>query len=378
MSTSRNENDALNSLLGDVLSADDVTPEQLLQYVEQPNTLTAEERTSIELRIAESPELADQLRVLQNFGVPAVRSAPVIASKPHRAATPNFLQQFMQTVNEWISGSWVPAGAMAIIALAITVAVLLSRPDAPVPQIAQDDTPVDVTPDPQQSVKDEQLVAQTDPQQEIPEQQPDTVEDHRSEREKETLMLAMQNPLYVSGYEIGPNMAIRGENDEISCLAPAIADSASAQPNLYWSISEIPAKAKFLVEIVNDESGELLLSKTLKKPAAPGIQEISLEELNVMLNNDSVYQWTVTMQIDPDNPALDKFASARIKYVVPIDEFAIEVDAAPVSEKTNLYARNGYWYDAFSHMISLQRQYPDNTSVQQAYESLISQGVNNK
>ena len=61
----------LAMLLVDVLAGDDDELELLARYASAPDELSASQRSRLELRIAESPALADQLRVLRRLGARA-------------------------------------------------------------------------------------------------------------------------------------------------------------------------------------------------------------------------------------------------------------------------------------------------------------------
>lgn len=63
---------SLAMLLVDVLAGDAEELELLERYARAPDGLSAPQRSRLELRIAESPALADQLRVLRRL---AARSA---------------------------------------------------------------------------------------------------------------------------------------------------------------------------------------------------------------------------------------------------------------------------------------------------------------
>lgn len=58
---------ALAMLLVDVLAGDPVELELLERYARAPDALSATQRSHLELRLAESPALADQLRVLRGL-----------------------------------------------------------------------------------------------------------------------------------------------------------------------------------------------------------------------------------------------------------------------------------------------------------------------
>jgi hypothetical protein len=57
----------LAMLLMDVLAGEDSELELLARYARAPEQLAADQRAELEYRIAQSPALADQLRVLRRF-----------------------------------------------------------------------------------------------------------------------------------------------------------------------------------------------------------------------------------------------------------------------------------------------------------------------
>ena len=67
MSDADPELSGLAMLLIDVLAGDDDELELLARYASAPGDLSPAQRSRIELRIAESPALADQLRVLHRL-----------------------------------------------------------------------------------------------------------------------------------------------------------------------------------------------------------------------------------------------------------------------------------------------------------------------
>ena len=67
MSQADDSKEALAALLADVLSQGSPDPELLVRYADDPSGLSPDERQMIEQRLAESPEVRDQLEVLKRF-----------------------------------------------------------------------------------------------------------------------------------------------------------------------------------------------------------------------------------------------------------------------------------------------------------------------
>ncbi|TNF35048.1 MAG: hypothetical protein EP315_06475, partial [Gammaproteobacteria bacterium] len=134
-------NDKQTQLFEDVLTADEVTPEQLLQYAEQPDTLSDEERAFIEARIAASPALADELRVLKNFAVAAPQQTHSHSHHSHHARpSSSFLQQLSDNIGKWFGSMLIPVGAMAVIALSVALVVVMDKSELQPQHLADTDT----------------------------------------------------------------------------------------------------------------------------------------------------------------------------------------------------------------------------------------------
>lgn len=371
------DNDKLNRLFDDVLTEGDVTPEQLVQYAEQPETLSAEERTFIESAIAASPALADELRVLKSFTLPtATHAHSHIHHHSHKSQT-GLLQQLADTFSSLFGNMLIPAGAMAVIALSIAMVVVMNKTEQQ-PDGYADTGTTEAAPE---NTAPSQATETTQPEQALAENANDTKSANEiidtlepvPAPQSDMLMLAMIEPQYHSGYAQDAQVVIRGETAELKCLAPAMANTASAQPVLYWSLSALKPNTSLQFEIINDATGEIILSKSLKTPATTGEQSIALKDFNIKLAENTVYQWTLILQADTNNPALDKFSSAKIKYVKPDTKLLEQIRTSDVNNQANIYATQGYWYDALNNVIEMKQQHPDNNTVTRAYRSLLAQ-----
>lgn len=377
MSQSHPNDDKLARLFDDVLSSDEVTPEQLVQYAEKPESLSTEDRAFIEAQIAASPALADQLRVLKNFSLPIAHAHAHTHLHHHHKQQTSLLQQLSENIGKLFGNMLIPVGAMAVIALSVTMVLFMDKTDTTTPSLADNSTESGDTTKPVQQLTNDttqqqtEVLVDTTPAPAI-DDKPTPVQDEPDQPEA-TMMLAMVEPQFISGYGYDQQIVIRGDTTEVICLAPSMANTSTAQPLLYWSLSTIESSAKLQLEISNEETGEILVSESLNMPANPGMQEISLSELNVRLAENTTYQWILILQPDANNPALDKFASAKIKYIKPDTAFVNALKNAKDSNKANLYASKGYWYEALNEVITMKERHPDNDSIQKAYKSLLAQ-----
>ncbi len=73
MSKADDSREGLAALFADVLSEGAPDPELLVRYADDPSVLSPEERQMVERRLAESPQVRDQLNVLKRFDFPEAR-----------------------------------------------------------------------------------------------------------------------------------------------------------------------------------------------------------------------------------------------------------------------------------------------------------------
>lgn len=89
MRYSRDRDRGLAELLGDVFSSGQPDPELLVRYGGNPQSLSADERQSVETHLAASPAYADQLKVLKNFDISALEAAAPAPTAPKAESPPS-------------------------------------------------------------------------------------------------------------------------------------------------------------------------------------------------------------------------------------------------------------------------------------------------
>lgn len=361
---SQKDNLSLDTLLGDVYNASDITPEQLLQYLENPDSLSGEEKQAIADQLETSPALADELRVLENFSLDNTETfATAVANKVESDKKP----LFASLTNKLFATPWLPAGAMAIAVAVVSITVFKNDDNPAVPRVVEK-TPVK----PIEPVKKNQapLVAESN----LPENKepirttPDKTEKNNTPIKRKPIMLAALDLHYQSPYKLDNDTVVRGNNN-ITLLAPALANTTSTYPKLYWLTDTTIATGELLFELINENSGEIILSTTLIKPKKAGRQKIDLLDYNIRLDNNAIYEWTITWERDANNPNLDQFASAKIKYQPSLTPKLYNVSD---KERAKLYAQNGYWYEALHESIKLKERYPDNEHASKDYNTLLN------
>ena len=108
--------------------------------------------------------------------------------------------------------------------------------------------------------------------------------------------------------------------------------TTQASPSLYYYVSE-DTQLEFEFTLNKDEQTlfETRMTTELKK----GINQVSLKELGLELDEDVEYEWNVAVIPDPTQGSLDVTSTGTIKRVKAQKKMA----------NYEQYAENGIWYD---------------------------------
>jgi hypothetical protein len=111
-----------------------------------------------------------------------------------------------------------------------------------------------------------------------------------------------------------------------------------------------------------------------KLPLSPGrYQSIKLADLKITLQRGKVYRWSISVPLDPQNPAKDPFASGVV--MIATDEQVHSAQTStPAYERAADLAAAGYWYDTLDILIPAvtNSATPVDPRMQQALNSLMT------
>ncbi len=131
-----------------------------------------------------------------------------------------------------------------------------------------------------------------------------------------------------------------------------------ASPDLHFYFLEpvgTPVEILLIAEDAMDPELEVLLTQGF----AAGFHSISLDALEVTLEFDRVYEWSVSVVVDPSRRWLDEVSIGAIQRVEPDLALAEQLASADLAARAALFASNGYWYDMISATFTLMARYPD-------------------
>ncbi len=124
MSQADDSREALAALLADVLSEGAPDPALLVRYADDPSALPPEERQMVERRLAESPQVRDQLEVLKRFDFSEARET---SDRKSRSWLSDALARIRRLFEARPILAWAPAIAVAALALLLVYPSAFSR-----------------------------------------------------------------------------------------------------------------------------------------------------------------------------------------------------------------------------------------------------------
>jgi hypothetical protein len=369
MSKADDSREGLATLFADVLSEGAPDPKLLVRYADDPSALSPEERQMVEGRLAESPQVRDQLEVLKRFDFSEARETSYRKSR-------SWLSDALARVRRLFEArpvlAWAPAIAVAALAF------LLIYPSAfSIFRLDRSSEPAS-EPVPEQ-LADEPILDQT----------PVTP----TVRVPRSIVLVAAMPEYRAPQGATPRLrsGVRGVYSDASyhlimALAPEhVGQTASEAPSLYWYLSEIPEEGgfEFWIGSVNagsvpgqpsgasaGEDSDTWTRKDLPSPARPGLQRILLSDYGVELEAGVEYSWTISSQLDAHPSGWIK----RVELPASVGKRLTDASLSGNVQAPAIYAEAGLWYDALSSLLELVSDHPNNESLRTARGELLRQG----
>ncbi len=147
----------------------------------------------------------------------------------------------------------------------------------------------------------------------------------------------------------------RGPGDGIPSLYVLVPDhvaqTAEAQPSLFWYVDEAPpASAEVRFTILDEDGIEPLVDAALPGPFEAGIHRIRLQDFDVKLEADVEYEWSVAIVLDPEQRAKDIVATGWIHCVERPSGVEKRLASAGSGQAAFVFAEEGLWYEAFAEV----------------------------
>lgn len=318
MSRTDPRKEGLARLARELLSPEWPSADLLVRYVDDPDSLTPEERRAFMAALENSPELQAQVRIMQTTHVSDLLDrvdAAAGAAGRVRGRSPSRRPRRWQMLPAALFGAAAAAAVMLFVAPTDlfepeTTPVRSARPEATPPDEEVAPEPVTRTPvEPDDSVQYQAPVG------------------------------ASARPRLESVVHLGGGRELRG----VAIVPEHVGRTRLAAPSVFWHLSGfVPDQGEFLLRIARADAAEPLIEIALRERPQAGLQETRLVALGIELPVAMTYRWSVMYVASAASPA-HPVAEGWIQRYPAAATSESDLDLARVRDAADA----GFWYDAF-------------------------------
>ena len=160
----------------------------------------------------------------------------------------------------------------------------------------------------------------------------------------------------------------------LTALIPFRGLGLTNQSRKFWFYVPSQANAGYSAEFQlqdNSEARNKVYSKTFKFENTPGIINIPLPQ-EVKLDSNKVYQWKLSVIVNPGDRNDDCFVYGGVKQVPLTPDISNKLKTAKTArERIAIYAENGFWYDVLTNLAELRRQNPNDETLKSDWNDLL-------
>ena len=344
MSPSETREEGLARLARELLSPEWPSADLLVRYVDDPDSLTPEERRAFVAGLESSPELRAQVRLLQTANIAELRARA--AADPdadadaeadetdRRDARPGRGAPRRRAPRRRGRWSLIPA---ALAGAAAAAAVLLFL--APRGLFEPETTPVRSA-RPEEAPADEEAVP--GPAVRVP-VTPDARVRYRAPAGASPRP-RLESVVHLGRGRDGEGREMRG----VAVVPEHVGRTRLAAPTVFWHLSGfVPEAGEFLLRIARADAGDPLIEMALRGWPGVGLQETSFASLGIDLPVAMTYRWSVLYVASAASPPRPVAEGWIQRYPAPAAPSAATGEASPLSRVRDA-AGAGFWYDAFA------------------------------
>ncbi len=158
--------------------------------------------------------------------------------------------------------------------------------------------------------------------------------------------------------------------------------TSSARP-VFWFYLPERVDQTVPIEFVLQDPQDQYIYRTVLTPTitAAGIVSIALPETTQPLQPGVLYQWTMSMNCDPDRRTQFAFIRGNIQREVSglqVSSLVLQqqerLSQAALLDTASRLANNGIWYDAVTALGQSRRQWPEAVQAEQFWQILLREG----
>lgn len=152
--------------------------------------------------------------------------------------------------------------------------------------------------------------------------------------------------------------------------------TTDAYPRFYWYLPVNQASfVQFTLEQISEiaDTPILVYQNRFAVTGEAGIMSLQLPEsvsLPPLAEGDR-YRWQVSLFCDPDSEQGELQVNGWIEHQMPEAPLMEAIASASESDKVELYASNGYWFNALDQLAALQAAHPEDHALRARWTELL-------
>jgi Domain of Unknown Function (DUF928) len=169
-----------------------------------------------------------------------------------------------------------------------------------------------------------------------------------------------------------------------TCLTSSAGDLTALSPGRQLGLSQVdrpnfsvylpPTTAKTAEFSLFDKQMNGIYQVSIPVPKQAGLVSISLPDNAPALVKDQPYYWTFALACNPVDRTEDWVVGGWVEYAQPNDKLRQQLASLSEVEKLSVYAKQGFWYDAITILVKIQRSQPNNPQLGQIQAELLKSG----
>lgn len=204
--------------------------------------------------------------------------------------------------------------------------------------------------------------------------------------EQPVVPVAVKAPSYKPPMRGAPGMRMGGGTRGVGGMPLLIAiapdDHAGLtmwdQPSIFWYVSpNAPEGATYKMKIeftlIDEKNIKPMVEAELGRIKGVGIHRVKLADYGARLQKGAVYEWSVSISEEGASRSQDIIAGGAIQLMEPLGALREKISKADKRDLASIYAEEGFWYDAFSALADMMEMYPNDKSLRDQQEALLTQ-----
>lgn len=147
--------------------------------------------------------------------------------------------------------------------------------------------------------------------------------------------------------------------------------TSGEHPTFWFYVPYSPSSLHSVEFVLQDEADNDIYRTPVKLPKTPGIIGLRLPSTSQPLEVGRMYHWFFKVYCTPQNAAVPIFVEGWVQRVAPNPSLVSQLKSATPQQRVALYAQNGIWFDALTHLAQLRVVQPKDTTLKANWDELL-------